>query len=185
MKRPEIKELNEEIIYVAIPNNYIPVLVRDIVVLLVKHIDVGEYKSTYHEVDLKNGVFLSGRCYSQEESSALEQERNLLRYDEPIWEDFETILLDNYGIRELRKINLGMIISMDMHSGLVSFKAPPDKFSWSGSIEVNAKDIWRIFDHWELLFRQKGFQVLIDTGKHNDKCVFYLEEDAVKSIDVQ
>ena len=188
METPKIKELNEEIIYVEVPNHYIPVRVRDIVVLLARCYNVGEYKSSYHEVALKTGVFLSGRCYSlPEESSILEQERDLLRYDEPIWEDFETVSLEGYGIRELQKINLGMIISMDMYSGIVRFKEPPDKFSgWPGIIELkHEQDKWRIYEHWELLFRQKGFQVLTDTGKHNDKCVFYLEKDAVESIDVR
>lgn len=103
------------------------------------------------------------------------------------WEDFETVSLGEYGMRELQKINLGMIISMDMHSGVVRFKEPPDKSpGWSGIIELKHEmDKWRIFDHWELLFRQKGFQVLKDTGKHNDKCVFYLEKDAVESIEIR
>lgn len=80
MERPEIKELNDEIIYVEVPNQYIPVQVSDIVVLLVRHFDVMGYESIYHEVALKNGVLLAGRGYPQEDSSALAQARNLLRY---------------------------------------------------------------------------------------------------------
>lgn len=172
----------DEIIYVPDTDDCVPVRVRDIVVFKVRYWEMSDIMD--YDIALKNGSLMTGEIGSQDGIDARNRAKDILRYCDPIWNDFVY-----YGSSELRaegvamrRINLEKIISMDLDLGIVSFKEPPvkDQF-WPVSIQLRGEqEKWRIFDQWELFFRQKGFRVL-KSGQGN---VFCLDKNAVDYVNV-